>query len=201
MRTQLIAIAALVGASAFSVNAQTPQTRPPSQPQEQRPATPRTGDTTQRADATGAQTVTVTGCLKAEKDVPGRRPNAAERAGVTEDYILTGVKMAQSSATSGIGLAPMYEIEGISEAELQKHLNHQVEITGTLNRSAASGTGTGATGTTGTGTTGSRPTGTGATGTGATGSTAAGNTQGTNADLPELRGTSLKMVSATCPAQ
>lgn len=53
-----------------------------------------------------------------------------ERAGVTEDYILTNVKMAPGSAVSGIGLSTMYEIEGIPGADLKKHINHQVELTG-----------------------------------------------------------------------
>lgn len=180
MRTSFLTIAAVVAASALTVGAQTPQP--------QQPRTTGTADTTQRAGQAGAaQAITVTGCLKAEKDVPGRRPNAAERAGVTDDYILTNVKMAQGSTTAGIGLAAMYEIEGIAEAELQKHLNHQVEVTGSLttgnamgNRGASAGT-TGATGTTGT--------------------ARSDNQAGANADLPELNATSLKMVAATCPAQ
>jgi hypothetical protein len=196
MRTHLIAIAALVATSALPTSAQNPSPNPPQPPQQQQPRpTERQGDTTQRTGA-NTQAITVTGCLKAEKDVPGRQPNVAERAGVTEDYILTNVKMAQGSPTSGIGLASMYEIEGVSENELQKHLNHQVEIMGSLdtgnqmgNRGAAAG---GATSGTATGTSG-----TGA----ATGSTArSGNQAGANADLPQLRATSIKMVSATCPA-
>jgi hypothetical protein len=173
MRTRVFAIAALVSAGALTINAQQQQQQPP-----------RTGDTTQRTTAAAGQTITVTGCLKAEKDVPGRRPNVAERAGVTEDYILTSVKMAPGSATSGIGVAAMYEIEGIAEAELQKHLNHQVEVTGSLstgdamgNRGTASATNPGA-------------------------ERREGTPQSTtNADLPQLRATSLKMVSASCPAQ
>ena len=33
---------------------------------------------------------------------------------------------------SGIGVSSKYEIEGIAEAELKKHLNHQVELTGQI---------------------------------------------------------------------
>ena len=118
MRTGLFTIAALVCAGALTVNAQQP---------------PKPGDTTQREDvAAPEQTITVTGCLKNEKDVPGLTPNPAERAGVTEDYVLTAVKMAPSSKVSGLALATMYEVEGIAEAELQKHLNHQVEVTGRI---------------------------------------------------------------------
>lgn len=129
MRTGFFAIAALVCASALTINAQeAQQTRPT-------PPPPQPGDTTQRtAPAAAEQTITITGCLKAEKDVPGRRPNVAEQAGVTEDYLLTSVTMSPSSKVSGIGVAPMYEIEGIAEAELQKHLNHQVEVTGRINQ-------------------------------------------------------------------
>jgi hypothetical protein len=103
MRTPFFAIAVLVVAGALSTNAQ--QTPPE---------------------------ITITGCLKAEKDVPGLTPNPAERAGVTEDYILTAIKLAPTSKVSGLALASMYEVEGIAEAELQKHLNHQVELTGTI---------------------------------------------------------------------
>jgi hypothetical protein len=119
-------IAALVSASALAVSAQQPPPKP--------------GDTTQRTAAAADQTITVTGCLKAEKDVPGLKPNVAERAGVTEDYILTNVKMSPDSKVSGIGVAKMYEIEGIAEAELKKHLNHQVEITGKVTQASTGAT-------------------------------------------------------------
>ena len=176
MRTRFLTMAALVSAGALTLNAQ--QARPTTQP-------PQTGDTTQRAAAAAAdQVITVTGCLKAEKDVPGRRPNAAERAGVTEDYLLTSVKMAPGSKVAGIGVAATYEIEGIAEAELQKHLNHQVEVTGTLTTGNAMGN----------------------RGTAPTTNPGAERRQGTpqsttKADLPQIQATSLKMVSATCPAQ
>ena len=129
MRTRLMMTAALVLTGALTLSAQTPQ-RPPD-PQ-QRPVTPPAGDTTQRATAQADQPVTITGCLKQEKDVAGLTPNPAERVGVTNDYILTEVKIAASSKVSGLALANMYEVEGLAEAELQKHLNHQVEVTGQI---------------------------------------------------------------------
>ena len=131
MRTRLMTIAALVGASALTISAQNPQTPPPPQPQ-QRPTTPGTADTTQRTAAVPDQVITVRGCLNNEKDVAGLKPNPVERAGVTEDYVLTMVKMASNSQVSGIGLASKYEVEGISETELQKHVGHEVELTGTI---------------------------------------------------------------------
>ena len=128
MRTGLMMTAALVMTGALTLSAQAPQ-RPPNP---QSPVTPPAGETTQQDTAQPAQIVTVTGCLKHEKDVAGLTPNPAERVGVTEDYILTEVKMAPSSKVSGFALANMYEVEGIAEAELQKHLNHQVEVTGQI---------------------------------------------------------------------
>ena len=165
MRTRLLTMAALAMSGALTLNAQTPQ-RPPD-PQ---------GDTTQRAaEAAKAQVVTVTGCLKAEKDVPGRRQNAPESAAAaTEKFVLTNVKMAPGSTTSAIGLAPTYGIAGIADAELQQHLNHQVQIVGTLapgdahgNRGAAA---------------------------------APGSAASANADLPQLHGATMTMLAATCPA-
>ncbi|HYB95612.1 MAG TPA: hypothetical protein VEC39_11595 [Vicinamibacterales bacterium] len=223
MRTRLLTatIGAMTITTALTLSAQTPQ-NPPSSPQSQpqtqppadrqRPATDAQRPTdTQRSGATpaqNAQTLTVTGCLRAEKDVPGRTPNVAERAGVGEDYILTNAKMGQGSATSGIGVASMYEIEGISDTELKKHLNHQVEIVGRLG-GVAGATGAGSTagtamGTTGstTGTTGST---TGTTGTagrpgssGAAGTRGAGTSMNVGNDLPELTATSIRMIAPSC---
>jgi hypothetical protein len=85
------------------------------------------------------QTVTATGCLKAEKDVPGREPNIAERAGMGEDYILTNAKLSGADAATGGDLAGAsalwrnsFKIEGIDDAELRKHLGHRIQVTGRL---------------------------------------------------------------------
>ena len=165
MRTRLLTMAALAMSGALTLNAQTTPQRPPDRP----------GDTTQRAgEAAKAQAVTVTGCLKTEKDLPDRRPNTPDRAGATQEYVLTNVKMAPGATTSAIGLASTYTIEGIADAELQKHLNHQVQIVGTLAQGdAKANRGTAA---------------------------APGSAAAANAALPQLHGTTLTMLAATCPA-
>ena len=122
-----LAMAASVVAMAVSVAAQTP---PPS--------------TTQPPAASPAGAVTVEGCLVREADVPGRKPNVAERAGVTEDYILTTTKMVKGTApapsarpedrpvgTAGAAAA-MYEVEGIDDDKLKPHLGRRVQIDGTF---------------------------------------------------------------------
>src|SRR5918993_3403280 len=115
------AISAMAIAGAITVSAQNPnpQTQPTpqqpprtTQPQAQQPQSDsqrQSGQTPTTATA-AARVLTLTGCVQAEKDVPGRRPSVTERAGVAEDYILTNVKMAQGGATSGIGLGSMYQL-------------------------------------------------------------------------------------------
>jgi hypothetical protein len=134
---------ALAGAFVLtaSVAAQNPpQTQPPT------PRTPTTQDPARPQDQ--ARMVTVEGCLMREADVPGRRPNVAERAGIAEDYILTSTKMIKGSApgtgttaqtrpggqptgTAGTQGA-MYEVEGIDDERLKQHVGRRVQIEGTF---------------------------------------------------------------------
>ena len=160
MNTRLMTVttAAIAIAGAITLGAQMPQ-NPPPQPQT-RPTTEAQRPMTDQAKS-AAQTIVISGCLKEEKDVPGLKPNVAERAGIGEDYILTNVKMAPTSAVSGIALATNYEVEGPSADELKKHLNHQVELTGTITQPTTTATD----------------------------------------DTPDFKATSVKMVSATCPAK
>ena len=84
----------LAGALALSaaVAAQNP---PAQEPRPQQPATQ-----TQPRAQDQARAVTVEGCLMREADVPGRRPNVAERAGIGEDYILTSTKIIKRFGAS-----------------------------------------------------------------------------------------------------
>ena len=112
-------------------------------------------DPTQQPPATAASaqehSVTVEGCLVREKDVPGRQPNTAERAGVMEDFILTNAKIVkgghtppdaaatattgttatgeQTAGTSGAA-GKMFEVRGLNETELQQFVGQRVEIEG-----------------------------------------------------------------------
>jgi hypothetical protein len=89
--------------------------------------------------ATTADALKLTGCLKMEKEVPGLKPNVAERAGVTDDYILTNAMLAKDSRVSGIAVAGMYEIEGIPEDQLRSHVNHHVEVDGRIGKPGIEG--------------------------------------------------------------
>jgi hypothetical protein len=146
----------------------------------QQPTTP------QRTETDRARTVTATGCLKQEKDVPGARPNVAERAGVGEDFILTQAKITKgsvpskeqkettpSAGTAARATGAMYKIEGLDEEKLRPHINHQIEVQGQLqDRTAVTGT--------------QKPT-----------------TPGPDTrpdEVQAIRATSIKMIAATCPA-
>ena len=125
-RFMTITLATMATAS-VTLGAQAPQTTPTPQPPDNRQ--PTITQTPARAQAANPA-ITISGCLQEEKAVPGLKPNPVERVGITEDYILTNVKISPSSSVSGIGVSAKYEIEGIAEADLKKHLNHQVELTG-----------------------------------------------------------------------
>jgi hypothetical protein len=108
------------------------------------PATPQTPPQTPAASSPVA---TVEGCLVREQDVPGRAPNAAERAGVLEDYILTSAKVVKGSApptsapqarpgdpvgTSGSASASMFDVKGMDDARLKEFVGKRVQIDGTF---------------------------------------------------------------------
>jgi hypothetical protein len=106
--------------------------------------TPKPDTTDDRlAPTAAAPMVTVEGCVATENEIPGRKANVAERAGLAEDYILTSAKMIKGQApaaattdqSGGVvsnALRPMYEIGGLSGDQLKSHVGHRVRIDGTF---------------------------------------------------------------------
>jgi hypothetical protein len=130
--------------------------------------------TTPQIPPTTEQMVTAQGCLKQEKDVPGARPNVAERAGVGEDFILTQAKLTKSE-TAGAGKTAkgaMYKISGLDDEKLRSMSNQQVEVQGRLREKTL---------------------------TGATKPTTPGPTTPPD-EVQEIRATSIKMIASTCTA-
>ena len=134
MRNYLVGCTLASALAIATVAAQEPPRTPP-------PAVPAAQD--------AARMVTVEGCLMREADIPGRKPNVAERAGIAEDYLLASTKMIKGSAparagtsqpkageavgTSGTrGALAMYEVAGIDDIDLKKHLGRRVQIDGTF---------------------------------------------------------------------
>ena len=126
-------------------------------------------------------TTTLTGCLYREDQIPGRKPNVAERAGVLEDYILADASVAgaQTKPGSTAGAAPttgnMYKVEGPPDEKLKALVGKKVELTGRIDPEGGPGA------TTGTPRTDRGP----------------GPDQ---INLPEFEATSIREVAGTCPA-
>jgi hypothetical protein len=131
---------------------------------------------------------TITGCVYEEKDVPGRAPNLAERAGILEDYILAEITPAEAAkpvSTGGSLETPatysMYKLEHAADSELQAMVGKRVEATGRIQTEADD-------------TTGQPP--------------ASAQTSKTDRvighdriDLPEFEVTSIRVVAGDCPAR
>ena len=94
------------------------------------------------AAATESGSTTLTGCVYQEKDIPGRSPNVAERAGVLEDYILADVKMKGSESTSSAAASTssvagrMFKLEKVSDDRLREFVGKRVEVTGSIDAEA-----------------------------------------------------------------
>jgi len=144
---------ALAGVFAFSTGIAAQD-----KPTTQYPTNPPSSTTQRPAAADQAGTVTVEGCLVREQDVPGRKPNVAERAGVMEDYILTNAKVVKGSAPKSASAAPkageptgtsgsastMFDVKGIADERLKEFAGKRVQIEGKfddLDRSATAKTG------------------------------------------------------------
>jgi hypothetical protein len=119
-----VLLAAPLGAAAL------PQEQPKTQPQ---------------TTTTVKPTTTLTGCLYREDQVPGRKPNVVERAGILEDYILTDTtisdpqqqpKPAAGSPTGTAGTVPStgttYKVENIPDERLKALVGKRVEVTGRI---------------------------------------------------------------------
>ena len=136
----------------------------------QTPQTPSTSSTSQTTKQTTAQTVTITGCV-----TPDLTANPDPSSTTIRRFVLSNLE-----AQAGIPVTVQgYLLNPIADVNLSEHLNHKVQITGTVESSTTSSTSTtqSASPSTNTKTT----------------------TQSTTQTMPSFRVTSVKMVSATCP--
>ena len=179
----LVVAGAFASAVGLGAQGQNPRTTPPpdsaAQPGTQRtPAPP-------GAQAQTPNTVTLTGCVQTapmsasgspQGQGAGRTPGATTAGATGQRFVLNSARMTASGDTnrSAVGTtgtaAASYQLEG-DTATISPHLNHQVEITGMIQASAASPTG------------------------------ADRSAPGSTASAPTVRVTSVKMLSATCAPQ
>jgi hypothetical protein len=111
-------------------------------PSPAKPQTPAPTTSSQQSVTTGV-TTTLVGCLYREDQVPGRKPNIAERAGILEDYILADAKVKNEQGKSGAsdvagtsGSVPasgsLYKVEKIPDDRLKTLVGKRVEVTGRI---------------------------------------------------------------------
>ena len=130
-RSLSVAIGALAAAASMTIHAQAPQTAPtPQSPDHPRPTITQTPNRAMPANPV----MTISGCLTERKAPTGAALGAASRAAMVDNYVLTNVKMSPSSMVSGIGVATKFDVRGIVEADLKKHVNKQVELIGQIVR-------------------------------------------------------------------
>ena len=118
----------------------TTQTQPAQPTTQTQPAQP--GTRAESRPTTQGAATTLVGCVYRERDVPGRTPNVAERAGVLEDYILATVS-GQQATTPSPGSTPgatgtsgatgsMYKLEFVDDDRLRALVGKRVEVTGRI---------------------------------------------------------------------
>jgi hypothetical protein len=136
MRSNILAACGVLVVAGLTVSAQTPQT----QPQPSTPSTPKT----RSMDAAGS--VTVTGCLAAwdGKATAGPADSASSSSSASAKgastagtkYVLTHVQEGSGASTSGSSSVPAtYLLKADSSVDLNAHLNHKVQITGSVDKS------------------------------------------------------------------
>ncbi len=113
--------------------------------QAQAPApAPKPAPQTSSAQTPSPAATTIVGCVFEEKDVPGRSPNVAERAGILEDYILAEIKPASGGGAVGTSgsaqLGTMYKLEHVDDSKLKAFVGKRVEVTGRLDRESGDST-------------------------------------------------------------
>jgi hypothetical protein len=137
------------------------------------------------ASAQPSQTRTITGCVYEEKNVPGRSPNLAERAGVGEDYILAELSAAEAAKPAGGASVPttysMYKLEKVADTQLKALVGKRVEATGRIDTEEGDASGQPAA---------------------STATSGADRAVGRDRiNLPEFELTSIKEVAGSCPAR
>jgi hypothetical protein len=161
MKNLLGVYCGIVAATAV-LSAQTPQT----------PSTPTTSSTS--TTTRQSQTITMTGCV-----TPDLTADPTATSTTSHRFILSNIQPSAGASSASNATVTSYLLMPSADVSLSEHLNHKVEVTGTVDQTATTSTTTSQS---------------------ATPSTTSTTTQrSASATLPSFRVTSVKMLSATCP--
>ena len=142
---------ALVVASSLAVGvaAQGPPPQAPSEPRQPPTRTEQPAPTTQKPSTTQTVSkVTISGCIQAAPAAavtPGGATGAPAAKPAESKFDLASAKVVSGEAVGTAGsaaTATRYRLEG-DEKTISPHLNHQVEITGSVSPATAGGAGGG----------------------------------------------------------
>ena len=166
MMKKILGLCCGIVAASTMVSAQTP-----SQPQApQTPTTSSTSTTTRQA----SQPVTIVGCVTPDL---ASNPNATSTT--SHRFVLSNIQPSAGTSDQSRGSATSYLLVPSADANLSQHLNHKVEVTGTMDSISSTSTST---------TSPSNPS-----------ASSTSSTQSSSASMPSFRVTSVKMLSETCP--
>ena len=127
MLVKLTVAAGILGAAAI-LGAQAPGQQPPADRPTNQPAT----ETNKVQPATEANKITMSGCVK-----PGASANSFILSNAVIASAAPGSEVPPATGTSGS--TKSYNVVAKSAEELTKHLNHKIEVTGTLSASRPPG--------------------------------------------------------------
>ena len=179
----LVVTLAICSASVISAAAQSPQGAGQQPPAGQPPTTTQK-PTPPSAEATQA-TTTLVGCLYREEQIPGRKPNVVEKAGILEDFVLADATIAGAKSPGGAAPGPigtsgktpstgsLYKVDGPPDEQLKALVGKRVEVTGRIDPEGGSPTG---------------------------GPTADKGPGPDDINLPDIQASSIREVAGTCPA-
>lgn len=130
MRTTIFSACGVLAFAGFTATAQTPQTQP---------TQPTTSSAVARPASDDKPTVTVTGCLTSDSSASSSA-SATGTSRAAAKYILTNVQEtgAAASSTPTTGAGRSYILKSDAGVDLSPHVNHKVQITGSLDKSAHS---------------------------------------------------------------
>ena len=162
---KLLSVCCGIMATTAVLSAQTPQT----------PANPTTSSTQTTTTRQASQPVTITGCVT--PDV-----TSASAPSTNPRFMLSNIQpTAGTSDASRNSAVTSYILMPGADVNLSDHLNHKVQITGTIDSSSTTTSSSSQT---------SSP---------STTATTSSSTQSSSAAVPSFRVTSVKMLSETCP--
>jgi hypothetical protein len=184
MMKKILGLCCGIVAASTLVSAQTPS----SQPQTSQPTTSSSTASTSRQSA---QPMTIVGCVTPDTSDPNATSSSSRR------FVLSNIQPSGTSGQSRSSATSYLLVPG-ADANLSEHLNHKVQITGTIDSSSSmSSSSTSSPSSSSSSPSSSSPS--SSSPSSSSSSASSSSTQSSSSAMPSFRVTSVKMLSETCP--